>query len=462
MLSFLSVLRSSARTRLMPLAAGLVALAAALLPAAAFAQQEQVVDEIVAVVGDQIILRSEVDGLVYSVMQQGSPYSPELWREALNQLIDQEVLTIHAKRDTLITVNEDQVTQSLDQRIQQMTAQVGGTDRLEELYGQSIVQLRADLRDEVRDRLLAEQFQGRKVQSIKVTPSEVETWFEQIPVDSLPPVPEVVRVSHVVRYPQPSQEALAEAREIVSAIRDSVVSDVTPLEDLARRYSEDVGSAQEGGRIRDISLSDLVPEFAAVASRIPIGEVSEVFETEYGYHILRVNERRGDVVDFNHILIKIDQSRLDPSDTLDYLATLRDSVVAHSVPFEQVARRHSDETFTAQRGGRVVDPRSMERDLVLEALGPTWQRTLATLEESEISEPAAVELLDGQQAFHIVRLDRRTPAHRMNLETDYERIERFVLQEKRAEIIREWLDGLRKRVYVDVRGEARDLSMARN
>src|SRR5690606_1519735 len=223
------------------------------------AQDGRVVDEIVAVVGDAIVLRSDVDGYVLGLtQQQGIPYSDELWVEALDQLINQEVLTIHARRDTTIEVTDDQVEQALDGRIQQLTRQVGSERRLEEIYGQNIVQIRADLREDFRDRLLADQLQNRKLSQIRVTPTEVQNWFAQFPTDSLPTLPTTVRVAHIVRYPKVSEQAKQEALDIVTTIRDSVVTGTSTLESMAQRYSEDPGSASQGGRIADIELSALV------------------------------------------------------------------------------------------------------------------------------------------------------------------------------------------------------------
>lgn len=434
----------------------------ALLPSVAAAQSNTpVVDEIVAVVGDKIILRSDVDGYVMNlVRQQQVPYSQDLWVQALNQLIDQQVMSVVAKRDTTIVVSDDQVEQALTQRVDEMVRQVGSEAKLEELYGKSLLQVKADLRDEFRDQLLAEQLQRRKMGQIKVTPSEVKDWFAQFPTDSLPTLPEMVRVSHVVRYPSLTAAAKAEARGILTTIRDSIVTGGADFEEMARQFSDDPGSATAGGHIEDTQLGDLVPEFAAVASRVPIGEVSQVFESPFGYHILRVNERRGDVIDFNHILITIDDSNIDPAATVEYLSTLRDSVLTQNVPFELIAKRHSEEAQSAAYGGRVMDPRTGERDLFLESLGPTWQMTLDTLEIGEVSTPAEVELLNGRRAYHIVLLQKRVPSHRWNIETDYARIEQYALQEKRARELEQWLQKLRKDVYVDLRGKAEALSVA--
>ena len=421
-----------------------------------------VVDEIVAVVGDKIILRSEVDGFAMGLAQQQQiPYSEDVWRAALDQLINQHVLTVHALRDTTLIVTDDQVNQALDQRIGQLTSQVGGEAQLEELYGKSVIQIREDLRQDFRDQLLAEQFQSRKLREIQITPSEVKSWFSRFPTDSLPTLPDIVRIAHIVRYPEITEAARAEAREVLQAVRDSVVAG-SSFEEMARQFSDDLASARNGGRITGQRLADLVPEFAAVAARIEPGEISQIFETQFGLHILRVNERRGDVIDFNHVLIRFDESKADPAEAIAMLETVRDSIVTHNQPFELMARRYSEEEASSIRGGRVVDPTTGARDLPLEALGPSWRRTISGLEVDEVSEPTEVELLDGQRAYHILKLQQRVPSHQVDIETDYTRIKQIALQEKQSVVFQEWLDELREDVYIETRGKAEALSVATN
>lgn len=423
--------------------------------------QEQVIDEIVAVVADKIVLRSDVDALVLGILQQQrAPYSDALWVESLNQLIDQGVLAEHARRDTNITVTDDQVGQSIDQRISVLTEQVGSVTRLEEIYGQSVEEIREDLRPSFRERLMAEQFQNTKLKTITVTPSEVREWFAQFPTDSLPTLPTVIRASHIVQYPEVSKEAEEEALEIVSAIRDSIEAGRSTLEELARRYSEDVGSANNGGRYEAMALADLVPEFAAVAARATPGELSAPFKSPFGFHILRVNSRVGDQVDFSHVLINIDKSKSDPSEAIEMLNTLRDSLLTSEVPFELLARRHSEEKSTSEIGGRIVDPQTGERDLFLEALGEAWQNLADTLEIGEISLPGPVALLDGTLGYHIVQLQRLIPEHRVDIDTDGARIEQLALNDKRNIEMRKWLDSLRDEVYVELRGRGLELFSA--
>ena len=422
------------------------------------------VDQIAAVVGDDIVLRSEVDQMVLQMTQgQRQSYSKDLWMQALNQLVDQKVLAEQARRDTTLTVSDQQLDSQLTMQIDRFKQQAGGEEALEAAYGKSVLELREELRGDLREQLLADQLRSRRLQEIDITPSEVRTWFERIPQDSLPRLPETVRLAHIVRYPKPTDRAKREAQQVITAIRDSIVDAGASFEAMARRFSDDPGSAAEGGRFANVDVSQFVPEFAAMASRTPVGEVSQVFynTTHNGYHILRVNERQGNVLDLNHILIQVDPTRSDDSKAVETLTAVKDTLTRFGdVPFELMARRHSEEDRSSKNGGRVTDPQSGTRDLVLDALGPSWRRTIRSLEIGEISDPTEVQLLDGDRAYHIVLLQRRTPAHRIDVETDYERIQQFALQEKQQRVLRDWVQDLREEVYVDIRIEPADLATA--
>ena len=441
------------RSSLVPTALlGALLLLAGLAAPPAQAQNEQVVDRIAAVVADDIVLKSEVDQLVRrQTQQQNMSYSPDLWMNSLQQLVDQRLLAEKARRDTTITVSDQQLNSQLNRRIEQIKQQMGGEDQLEQAYGQSLLEIKQRFREDLRGQILAQKLRQTRMQKINITPSEVRQWFEEIPQDSLPRLPKTVRASHIVRYPKPTQEAREEAKSLITSIRDSIVTGGASFEAMARQFSEASGAASNGGALTNVNIDDLVPEFAAVASRTPVGKVSQVFynDSQNGYHILRVNSRNGSTVDLNHILIKAPPNE---QKAIDYLSAVRDTLVNNEdVPFELMARRHSEDERTAENGGRVTDPQSSTRDLVLDALGPSWTRTIDDLKPGEISTPTKVQLLSGDQAYHIVLLERRVPAHRVSLETDYERIRRFALQDKRNRKMQEWLDQLRKEIYVDIR-----------
>ncbi len=418
-------------------------------------QEGTVVDEIVAVVDGELILRSDLE-MTMAQVTRGRQVPPsmrsQLESRILERLIDQEVMLAHAKRDTNITVSDERVDQVLDQQINSLAQRAGGEDRLVEEYGKSIIRIKNDYRDQVRDQLLIQQVQQTKRQEITVTPSEVKEWFNRIPQDSLPTIPKTVRVAHIVRYPETDPQAQVEAREVISSIRDSIASGAS-FEEMARRHSDDQGSASQGGHFENFNLNDLVPEMGAVASQLEPGEVSQVFETQFGYHIMRLNQKRGDIIDFNHILIQVDETRTVPEETISFLSALRDSVVNHNMPFEVLARRHSEDDQTSPRGGYVSDQTTGNRDLPLNQLGASWQSTLDTMEVGEVSQPAQVELRNGQQAWHIAWLQKRTPAHQANLDDDYGRIRRLALQQKQQREIQKWLGQLRDEVYIAIKDE---------
>lgn len=427
--------------------------------------QTRTLDRIAAVVGDEIILTSEVDQMVKRQTQRGQQsYSEELWMQGLQDLVDQKILAEKARRDTTLTVSDQQVSNQLDRRVDQMVERAGGEEQLEQVYGKSVLEIKENFRSDFRTQLLAQRLRQRRMQKVDVTPSEVRQWFEEIPQDSLPELPNTVRLSQIVRYPKATQNAKQQAQELISTVRDSIVNGGASFSDMARQFSDDDGTASSGGQLGEVTLDQLVPEFSAVASRTPEGNVSQTFynDSQKSYHILRVNSKSGSTVNLDHIMIKVAPGGTNEKRVKDFLSTVRDSILNHDVSFQLMARRHSEESQSSENGGRVTDPESGTRDLVLDALNPSWRRTIRNLDEGEISKPTKVKLLDGDEAFHIVRLDRRTPAHRVNLETDYDRIRQLALQDKRNRKMREWINRLRDEVYVDIRVSKEDLSSLRS
>jgi Parvulin-like peptidyl-prolyl isomerase len=443
----------------------LLALIGGLLVSTDAHAQTQTLDRIAAVVGDEIILTSEVDQMVKRQTQRGrQSYSDELWMQGLQDLVDQKILAEKARRDTTITISNQQVSNQLDRRIGQMVERAGGEEKLERVYGKSVLEIKENFRSDFRTQLLAQRLRQRRMQRVDVTPSEVRQWFDEIPQDSLPELPNTVRLSQIVRYPKATQKAKQQAEELISTVRDSIVNGGASFADMARQFSDDDGTASSGGQLGEVTLDQLVAEFSAVASRTPEESVSQTFynDSQKSYHILRVNSKSAGTVNLDHIMIKVGPGGTNENRVKDFLSTVRDSILNHDVSFQLMARRHSEESRSSENGGRVTDPETGTRDLVLDALNPSWRRTIRNLEEGEVSKPTKVKLLDGEEAFHIVRLDRRTPAHRVNLETDYDRIRQLAFQDKRNQKMREWIDRLRDEVYVDVRVSKEDLSSLRS
>ena len=413
-------------------------------------------DGIAAVVGDQVVLYSEVDALAEQ-SAQGQPVTDEVWSRSLDLLVNQRAVISKARQDTTISISEARVSRAVSDQVSRLAAQAGGEEQLAAAYGRSIGEIETSLRDEVRDELLLQAFQARRFQGVTITPGEVQTWFAQIPQTNRPEVPELVRVAHIVQVPEPDESARQGRRAFLQSLRDSIVAGDATIEDLANRYSTDPGNTgrdgtKNGGLYTGLRLSELEARFRAATAALAPGQYSQVIETPFGYHVIRLNELEGDRVSFNHILLDIPTGDREAEQARETLVVLRDSVEA-GVPFEAVARRNSEDPYSAQRGGFVSDPESGQRDLNIAALGAGWKATLDTLEVGEISRPAPVKLLDGTDAYHVVLLQKRTPAHTLSVADDYALLSQYALQEKRQRVQQEWVRDLRREVYVDVRAE---------
>lgn len=418
--------------------------------------QQQTTDKIVAIVNDRIILKSDVDDEILNYMRQSEidgqeiEFSEEIWYSALQSMVDSYVLLEKAKIDSVV-VSDDMVTRNMDQRINQLIRQAGSERALEEAFGQSLVQIRAEFREQFREQMIAQSVQQRKMSTISITRPEVEEFFNQIPEESIPIIPEQISLSQIVIIPKPLEDAKNEAFERAQALRDSVTTYEKDFEEMARRYSEDV-SAPNGGLIPMMPLDGLVSSYSAAAAALQPGGISEVVETRFGFHVIRLNRRSGDNIETNHILIKIDENLVDEQSAIDKLNAIRDSVLIHDKSFADMARRYSEDEDSNVFGGRILNPQTGRRLLQIDQLEPALYRIALLLDdEGQISEPRAYNPRSPtvNRAFRIVRLDRHIPEHRANLKQDYDQIRDFAFQQKTSRIMSRWIDELRDEVYVE-------------
>lgn len=425
-----------------------------LLSSSTFAQRNaEISDKIVAVVNDHIILKSDVDNrtLEFLQSQQGMPFTEQLWYDVFESLIDNFVMVEKARIDSIV-VSDDEVNRQLDQRIRALSQRAGGEQQLERAMGKSIVQLRAEFREQFRQDLVAERLRQQKRQRINITRPEIEAFFNLIPQDSLPTIPEAVELSQIVVIPPPKPEAQNRAFQLAVSIRDSIINHGAEFEAMARRYGED-GTAPTGGLLPLMPMSDLVSEYSAAASALSPGEVSQVVRTPFGYHVIRLNRRLADQIETNHILIRVRDEELDEEFAINKLEAIRDSITTKNQRFADMARRHSDDRATAPSGGRLLNPQTGQRLLPVDQLDSNLFRTVLLLEnEGAISEPRPFNTGQGgaqQRAFRLVTLTMRVPEHIANMQDDYDLIRQFALQEKQQRKMADWIESLRDEVYVE-------------
>ncbi len=420
------------------------------------AQQNQVTDRIVAIVNDRIVLKSDVDSEVNNFLRQAEvegaeiSFSEDLWYSALQSMVDNYVMLEKAEIDS-ITVSDDVVNRAMDQRIDQLIRQAGSERALEQALGQSLIQIRAEFRDQFREQMVAQQVQDTQLRRISITRPEVIEWFNQIPEDQRPIIPEQVSLSQIVVIPKPLDDARHEAFSLAQSLRDSVTTYEKNFEEMARLYSEDI-SAQRGGLLPMMPLDDLVSTYSAAASALQPGGISEVVETEFGFHVIRLNRRQGDNIETNHILIKIDEEEVDDLGAMERLNAIRDSVLVHGESFAEMARRHSEDEETRPFGGRITNPQTGNRLMQISQLEPALYRIVLLMdEEGEISEPRSYNppRRTVNRAFRIVRLDRHIDEHVANIEQDYDRLRERKKKKKRSEHLSKWIDEIRKEIHVE-------------
>ncbi len=414
----------------------IASLALVSLPATA----QQVLDRIIAVIDKEIITESELNDRVSMLALQNrlDPASPELKRQVLDGMITEKLVLAQARIDS-VEVKEEEVTQQLDQQIQNFVRQVGSEARVEQIYGKSVARIRVDYRDEVRQQLLVQKIQQQREASLQVTRREIEEFYEAYR-DSLPQVPEEFTLSHIFMIPKPDSAIDAATRTKLRAILDSIKAG-GDFAEFARRHSSDA-TASGGGDLGWAKRGDYVREFESTVFGLQEGQISGVIKTQYGYHIVQLMERRGESVRARHILLQLPRGPAADSSTVERLRDIRQQIL-DGASFREMARQYSEDQDTKKQGGDLGA-------VTADQLVPEFATTVLPMTEGEISMPARVTL-GTSYGWHIVWLRKRVPAHAMTLEQDYERVKQVALYVKRNRKNAEWVEELKKKIYLDIR-----------
>ncbi len=421
--------------------------------------QSRPIDQIIAQVNDRVILKSDIDSDVRTYILQNRRYgqnilfSEALWYSFLENTIENLILLQKAKIDS-VTIPNERVNRAMDQRIQQLIMQYGSEKALERVFGKPVIQLREEFREDFREQMTTEQVRQTYLSSITITRPEVAEFFESIPKDSLPTIPEQVALSQIVIIPPAKNDAKEAAYFFAVSLRDSILIHGIPLEDLARRHS-DGPSGPRGGLLPLMGLNELVSEYSAAASALTPGQISEVVETEYGYHLIELIRRIGDQIETRHILISVNAEEQDDEVAIGQLVSIRDSLIEiPDLEFSILARTRSHDPITKVTGGKVLDPETGERYIPLSRLDANLYRTVLLLENvKDISEPRAFTLnsTKGGRAYRIIRLDQRIEEHVANMDQDFERLRNIALQQKQLRMYSQWVEELRDEVYIEYR-----------
>lgn len=426
-------------------------LAALIMLVSSLQAQPKYVDGIVAVLGRNIVLKSDVDQQYKSQARQAPEGQSVSKCEVFENLLLEKLLLHQAKIDS-VTVSEDEVEMNIDRRINVFIQQIGSRQKLEQYYDKSIVEIKEEMTPLIRDQMVAQRMMQEIHSDIEITPSEVRSYYNDIPEDSLPLINAEVEYSEIVRYPEPTEEARQEAIDRLEKLKERI-EEGSSFNTMAVLYSEDPGSAKKGGEYKGIQRGQFVKEFEAVAFNLEVGEISDPFRTEYGYHIVQLQMKRGQELDLRHILIKPKISPEQLSKAEDFLDSLRTVIRKDTITFAQAARRYSKAEDSRLNGGKVVNPQTGDLRWETGQLPKNIFYALEELEQDSISEPVFFRNEEDREGYRLVKLINRTKAHVANLTSDYQRIKEAALNQKKQEALQDWVEDKLNSTYVRVNNE---------
>ncbi len=424
--------------------------AALMLALPSMAQENGIVlDKIVAIVGRQIVMYSDIETQKMQMKAQGyNSRDNNIDCQILEQGMYQKLLVNQAIIDT-VEISEAQVSAEVDRRINYYVSQIGSEEKLEEYYKKKMPDIREDMLDIVKEQLTAQNMEDHITRDVTVTPQEVRDCFNNIPKDSLPTINIEFEIEQLSVFPKIEE---AEILRIKDRLRDfkTRVANGESFATLAVLYSEDPGSAMKGGELGFMSRNELVPEFSAVAFNLVPNEVSKVVKTEYGYHIIQLIERRGERMNCRHILLKPQVSAVEKKNAIMRLDTIRQKVINKEVTFKDACWMFSEDEETRFNGGVMLNPYTGSSLFEAEQLDPKVANAIRNLEVGEISKPFETEDDQGRIVCKIVLLRSKTKPHKANLSQDYQRIQNLAIEKKKGDVLEEWLTNTIEATYIKI------------
>ncbi len=411
--------------------------------------QKIVADKILGVVGDRIILQSDIKNAVADMSRQGAEVPENAECMVLEQALVSKVLMLQAEKDSLV-VTEEEIEAELDQRIRYFISAYGSQEVLESVAGKTIYQIKDDARASVKERKLAEAMQRKIVDGVRITPTEVKAYFDKIPKDSLPFYETELEIGQIVVYPKASRDMEKYVIDELSNYKRQVEMKMATFDQLARRYTEDPGSKDRGGQYqinRNEKMWD--PAFLNGAFRLKEGEISQPIKGKFGYHIIQMVQRSGDDAVVRHILRVPPVTDEEMSEATTKLDSARSKIVAGTMTFATAAGRYSEDE-NAKFTGPYLTGRSGSTYVTIDELDKDVVAQLDKLKVGEISQPIAFTDERGKKAVRLLYLKSRTEPHRMNLKDDYNKIAQIAIEEKKYSALEKWMSTRIPTYYIRV------------
>jgi len=421
------------------------------------------IDGVTAVVGDYVILDSDIEKLKVDIENQGAAAGEISDCQLLGKLMEDRLYAHQAVQDSLL-VSDAEVNTTSDRQIQQLASQIGSVEKVLEFYNQPDLQ---SFKDELYDinklRMLAEKMKMEIVGEVEVTPEEVRQFFYDIPITKRPVFGAELEIAQIVKQPKPSEEEKRRIIQRLEQIRQDVIENGSSFSVKAILYSQDPGSKSSGGAYSMTRETPFVKEFKDVAFSLREGEISEPFETDFGYHIILVEKIRGQEVDLRHILLIPEISNEQITAAQTQLDSIRNEIIADRLSFEDAALQFSDETETKYDGGILRNPQDYSARFELTNMDPTLYNQVARLRDNEISKPIREDdPRGGAPKFKIMKIANRYDEHMADFARDYTKIKELALADKERKLIEKWISEKIKQTYVQINDSRKDCDFTSN
>jgi peptidyl-prolyl cis-trans isomerase SurA len=414
-----------------------------------FAQQKQVIDKVVAIVGSNMVTLSDIEAQYFQYQAQGAGAGPELKCTIYENMILQKLLVSQAVIDS-VEITDKEVEAELESRLQNFIRQAGGVPELEAYFNKSLEEIKEDFRDDVRDQLITSRMQSTILGDIKVTPAEVNQFYKDLPKDSLPLIDAEFEYSQLSIYPEITKEQIKNVYDKLEDFKARVESGKSKFATLAVLYSQDPGSAPNGGDLGFVSRGELVPEFAAAAFNLKPNEISKVVKTDFGYHIIQMIEKRGDQVHVAHILIKPEATPEADKKAETKLDSVANLIRLDSLTFEKAALYYSQDKETRLNSGIVVNPNTGSTKFVMKELNSQDLYQLKKMNVGEMSNSIESKDDKGAKVYKVLKLRSKSEAHIANLKDDYQTIQEMALAKKKDQELYNWVLEKQKSNYIKI------------
>lgn len=412
------------------------------------------IDGVIAVVGENIILRSDLEVEYQQLKDNFSGMKKDsAIGIILNKILTEKLMLHKAQMDSII-IQDERVEAELDKRIRFYLQKFGNEKTMEEYLGKSIPQLKMEYRDKVRNQMKVQEIQQSILRDVKVSPTDVQNFFSKLPKDSLPSYSAEVEVSTITRLPKVTTEEEVYALQTINDIRERIISGEKSFESMAVLYSQDPGSAIKGGELGHFGRNEMVPEFEAMAFKLKPDSVSKVIKSKYGYHILKLIDRKGERINVRHILIKPKTISDDLMLALHYIDSLKRLILSDSMSFEYAAKKYNDDDDAMKaNSGYFSDPVTGSNRVPIEDLEKDIYYAIEKLKPGEISDPILFMNQERVQGYKLVYLKSYNPPHVANLSDDYQKIQQAALENKKQEALDAWIESYRKISYIRLNPE---------